>query len=409
MDNLLDRPDIEQFLRRQTFDKTLQPVREAFTLPPDLYRLADFHAVESDKISGHAWVCVGYTSQISTPGMMLTTTVANQPIVITRDKAGFVRGFYNVCRHRASLLVTKDQKAERFRCPYHSWTYDLAGKLISCPLFAEDKSFNKEDYGLLPVRVETWGCFVFVNLDDKAQPLSEYLGDLPHHYKNFPLDELVLVKRKKYEINANWKLIAENFLEYYHLPWVHPELCEVAAIDMHQRNQGTGMYMSFFASPLLRGNTPLDADFLPAMPGLLPVEQESGYFPFVFPNLAMFLLPHHLFVLLMRPTSIDKTEEYGDLLVHKSLLFDPAHEEKLEAIFSFYDMVNVQDITAVERVQQGIRAKAYQGGRMCYRFEEPVHRFQNMVIDFLVGERRIHLGDHENLKNGSINSEGDIR
>lgn len=376
------------------FASCLRPVEQALTLPPDLYRRSEWFTQENDKVFGHAWVCVGYTSQVNEPGKMLTTTVAQQPIVVTRDKHGNLRGFYNVCRHRGSILVESSQKLERFRCPYHSWTYDLTGKLQNCPLFTHDHSFVKEDYNLVPVRVEQWGCFIFVALDNNVEPLHDYLGDLPSQYHNFPLDELVLVKRKHYGINANWKLIAENFLEYYHLPWVHPELCEVTAIDMHKRNQGTGMYMSFFASPLLQGNTPLDADFLQAFPNLSAEEQTSGYFPFVFPNVAMFLLPHHLFVLLMNPTSIDHTDEYGDLLVHRDLLVEPGHEQKLEQIFSFYDMVNMQDIVAVERVQRGIRAQAYAGGRMCYRFEEPVHRFQNMVIDFITGQRRVHHGDH---------------
>jgi choline monooxygenase len=381
----------EKFCERATYVSTRASVDSAITLPPDVYRRRDVFPLEHDRVFGHAWVCVGYTSQVDAPGKMLTATVAGQPVVITKDRDGILRGFYNVCRHRGSIIITSDDKFERFRCPYHSWTYDLTGKLLHCPLFTTE--INKDDYGLLPIRVERYGCFIFVTLDARAEPLSDFLGDLPSIYSRFPLDELVLVKRKHYAIDANWKLIAENFLEYYHLPWVHPELCTVSAIDMHKRNQGSGMYMSFYASPLLKGNTPLDSDYLPAMPGLDDNEQSSGYFPFVFPNLAMFLFPHHLFVLLMRPTSIDRTEEWGDILVHPNLFDEKDHQAKLEEIFKFYDMVNQQDIVAVERVQQGIRAQAYPGGRMCYRFEEPVHRFQNMWIDFMVGERRTYPAD----------------
>jgi len=387
---------LDRFLQAKTYEKTRRDVTRATTLPPEIYRLKDFHPIESEKVFGRAWVCVGYSCQVDLPGKTLTASVAQQPIVITRDKQGVLRGFFNVCRHRGSLLVTNDSKVERFRCPYHSWTYDLTGKLRKCPLFTDSddgKVFNKDDYHLLPIRVEQFGCFIFANLDRDAEPLSDYLGDLPHHYRNFPLSEFVLYKRKAYSINANWKLVAENFLEYYHLPWVHPELCEVTAIDMHKRNQGAGMYMSFYASPLLKGRTPLDADYLPAMPGLSETEANSGYFPFIFPNLATFILPHHVFVLTMKPTSIDHTHEFGDLLVHSSLLTHPLVEEKCEEIFRFYDMVNLQDISAVERVQQGIQARAYQGGRMSYRFEEPVHRFQNMIIDYLTNEKRQYPAD----------------
>lgn len=374
---------------QSAFQKTRLPVEQATTLPPETYRSQDYYHLESQKLFGHSWVCIGYTCQVDQPGKMLTAMVDHQPIVVTRDKQNILRAFYNVCRHRGSILVEENNKVDRFRCPYHSWTYDLTGKLQNCPLF-NNAHFQKEAYDMLPVRVSTWGCFIFVNLDNNAQPLSDYLGDIATRYKNFPLHELVIVKRKNYEIQANWKLIAENFLEYYHLPWVHPELCEVTAIDMHKRNQGPGMYMSFYASPLLQGNTPLDAGYLPSMPGLNDEEQNSGYFPYVFPNIAMFLLPHHLFVLLPKPTSPNTTQEFGDLLVHPSVL---GETDKLDEIFKFYDMVNIQDIVAVERVQRGIQARAYTGGRMCNRFEEPVHRFQNMVIDFVTGERRAYVGD----------------
>jgi choline monooxygenase len=321
---------------------------------------------------------------------MLRAQVGGQPLVITRNKEGILRAFYNVCRHRGSLLVLEDKKHERFRCPYHSWTYDLDGTLLGCPLFElekDEKKFNKNNYGLLPVRVSQYGCFIFVCLSQKTEALSDYLGDMPRDYKNFPLEELRLVRRKKYNIRANWKLIAENFLEYYHLPWVHPELCEVVPLEMHKRNQGAGMYMSFFASPLAQSNSSLDAAALLPMPGLTQKEQESGYFPFVFPNVAMFLLPHHLFSLILKPQGINLTQEYGDLLVHPSVFNDPEAQRKIDEIFAFYDMVNEQDIRAVERVQEGIMAQAYDGGRMCYRFEEPVHRFQNMAIDFLTNTR----------------------
>ncbi len=381
-----------RFSQAQYYQKTRASVEDAQTLPPDCYRDQEYHREESKKLFGHAWVCVGYSSQLSEAGQVIMANIGGQPIIITKDHDGMVRAFFNVCRHRASILVEAPGKITRFRCPYHSWTYDLRGKLLACPLF-DNHALDKNNYSLLPVRVEIWGCFIFATLDNNAEPLSDYLGDIVQDYKNFPLSELVLVRRKNYSIRANWKLVAENFLEYYHLPWVHPELCEVTAIDMHKRNQGAGMYMSFYAHPLLKSGSALDADYFPPMPHLNEKEKNAGYFPFVFPNLATFLLPHHLFVLLMDPVSSNETSESGDLLVHPSLLHEPDAQNKLDEIFKFYDMVNLQDIKAVERVQEGLKALSYPGGRMCHRFEEPVHRFQNMLIDFMTNERRSYPAD----------------
>ena len=132
---------------------------------------------------------------------------------------------------------------------------------------------------------------------------------------------------------------------------------------------------------------------LPVMPGLNPREAQSAYWILLFPNLALFLLPNHLFTLLFFPDGPGRTNESADLLVHPSALDVPDSAAKQDAILSFWGMVNQQDIAAVEGVQKGIQAKAYPGGRMCYRFEEPIHRFQNMVIDRMTSTDRIPAGD----------------
>jgi choline monooxygenase len=260
---------------------------------------------------------------------------------------------------------------------------------------SEAREFRKEDYGLLPVQAASWGCFLFVNLDPHARPLTEWLGDLPERYARYPLDDLQLVRRRPFQIKANWKLIAENFMEYYHLPWVHPELCNISGFKDHYRYQGPGMYTGMCTSPLSRDPSTVSFD-LPAMPGLNSTEAQSAYWILLFPNLALFLLPNHLFTLLYRPAGPGQTIESADLLVHPNALAEPDAEAKIDTILSFWAMVNQQDIGAVERVQQGLQTRAYPGGRMCYHFEEPIHRFQNMVIDRMVGQDRIPQGDPSN-------------
>ncbi|MCA9540615.1 MAG: aromatic ring-hydroxylating dioxygenase subunit alpha [Myxococcales bacterium] len=374
-----------------------KPVETGLSLDPVIYRSEAFHALEMERIWGRAWVCVGYTSQVAKTGDTIKGSVAGQPMFITRDQQGQLRAFYNVCRHRGSLVVLEDGPRKQIRCPYHSWAYSLDGRLTNTPLFKFETPGTaplcKEDHGLLPIRVETWGCFIFVNLDPDAMPLAEYLGDLPARYGNFPLDELVLVRRKHYEIGADWKIVSENFLEFLHLPWVHPELNTVTAVDIHYRNQGNGSYMSFCAGPLKQGGTSIDADYLPAMPGLNEEEKKTGYFPQVFPNLALFLMPNNVFALQMHPVGPGRTAETGDLLVHPSLLAEEGVEAKIDEVFAFYDLVNVQDVHAVQRVQAGMAVRVFKGGLYTWRYEEPLHRFQNMVADYMTGNPRVPGGD----------------
>lgn len=398
------RPD---YTHEDTYRQTRLPVELATTLIPDAYRSSDFQEIEQRQVFSKGWVCVGYTSQVKEPGDTLVASVGGQPVLITRDKAGKLHGFFNVCRHRGSQLVGQCGKHDVIRCPYHSWGYSLDGRLLGTPYFtgmdvSEEeralydcsgaKEFRKEDYGLLPLHADTWGCFVFVNLDPNARPLGEWLGDLPQRFGRYPLGELQLVRRAPFQIKANWKLIAENFMEYYHLPWVHPELCNISGFKDHHRYQGPGMYCGMCTSPLSSDPSVVTFD-LPVMPGLDATESQSAYWILLFPNLALFLLPNHLFTLLFFPDGAGQTIESADLLAHPSALAAPDGEAKLDGILSFWGMVNRQDIAAVEGVQRGLQAKAYPGGRMCYRFEEPIHRFQNMVIDLMTGRQHVPAGD----------------
>jgi choline monooxygenase len=231
-----------------------------------------------------------------------------------------------------------------------------------------------------------------VNLSPAPRPLAEWLGDLPTRLGRHPLHELKLVRRVPFRIGANWKLVAENFMEYYHLPWVHPELCNVSGFKDHYRYQGPGMYTGMATAPLTASPSTVTFD-LPTMPGLSGLEARSAFWILLFPNLALFLLPNHLFTLLFHPDGPGATVESADMLVHPNALEAPNAERAIDTILDFWAMVNRQDILAVERVQQGLQARAYPGGRMCYRFEEPIHRFQNMLIDRMTGTERVPPGD----------------
>ena len=206
---------------------------------------------------------------------MIVAEVAGRSIIVTRDKQGELRAFHNVCRHRAAKLLDDDTRAvrnNRIRCPYHSWTYDegqvpghAALRGLGHPEEAraafdmsEVKGFRQGGLRPLAVRAESWGFLVFVNLDPDAAPLTEQLGDLPERFSDYRLDEWRVVREKTYEVAANYKLIGENFLEYYHLPWVHPELVQVSRIEDHYRWQGPGLHSGFCTTPI-RQNTEEEA------------------------------------------------------------------------------------------------------------------------------------------------------
>ncbi len=400
----------EAYTREETYSQTRLPVSLATTLIPDAYTSDEFFAIEQERVFGTSWVAVACTSELERPGDLLVTDVAGQSVVVVRNKAGELRAFFNVCRHRGARLLDEGagHVEKHVKCPYHSWAYDLDGCCLGTPLFEDSgipeeeqgifdmtdvQAFDKRDYGLLPVRVESWGCLVFVNLDADAAPLAAELGDLPRRLAGYRLEEWEVARTKRYEIGANYKLVGENFMEYYHLPWVHPGLVKVSPMKSHYRWQGPGMYTGMTTTPIAQNTGEGGWKGLPPIDGLDEPDSVSARFVWLFPSLAINVLPNHVFLMLARPERPGQTSELTYLLTHPASMSSPNVEEEVDQLATFWDKVNREDIEIVERVQQGLGIKAYTGGRMCYRFEEPVHRFQNMVIDRMLGIRRVPAGD----------------
>lgn len=401
----------EDFIKEETYKYTRAPVEAALTLIPEAFTSEEFFRIEQERIFGNSWVAVGCTSQVSKAGETIVTPVAGQSIIITRNKQGELRAFYNVCRHRGAKMLDEGCTAlrgSRIRCPYHSWGYNLDGDCIGTPLFEgsdipEDQrgifdmggvqKFDRADYSLFPIHVDSWGFLVFVNLSEEPAPLAEQLGDLPQRFENYRLDEWVMKREVEFIFKANYKLVGENFMEYYHLPWVHPELIKVSRMEDHYRWQGAGMYTGMTTWPIAQNSDDGGWLGLPPMNGLNGTNQESARFIWLFPNVAISVMPNHSFVMITKPEAPAYTIEQTYMLCHPDSLQNETAEAELDQLVEFWRLVNLQDIDIVERVQAGLSMKPYRGGRMCYHFEEPVHRYQNMVIDKMVGLERIPPGD----------------
>lgn len=405
-----DQPAAD-YTSEATYAQTRLPVDWAATLIADAYRSPAFYAIEQQRVFAGSWLAVGCAADVARPGDVLVASVAGQSILITRNRQGQLRAFYNVCRHRGAQLIDAPCHVSRIRCPYHSWGYDLDGNCVGTPLFEglgippeqqaifdmrDVKAFDRADYGLFPVRVASWGGMLFVNLDGQAMPLVAWLGDLPTRLGGYALEEWTVQRRQPYHFKANWKLVAENYMEYYHLPWVHPELIQVSRMEDHYRYQGPGMYTGMTTSPVSPNTERGGWLALPPKRGLSAADAISGRFVWLFPNLALSILPNHVFVMLLTPDGPLATHEQTFLLSHPDSLAAPGAQAELDSLLEFWDLVNRQDIAVVERVQAGLANTVYTGGRMCYKFEEPLHRFQNMLIDRMVGVvDRVPGGDTE--------------
>src|SRR5437868_7358697 len=199
-------------------------VRNSWTLPADVY--LDQALLERKKqfLFGRTWQIVGRRDQVASPGDYFTAELAGEPLLIARGSDGVLRGFYNVCRHRAGPPAEGCGSRKVFRCGYHGWTYGLDGRLLSAPEFEGVENFSATEFGLRPVRCEEWKHWVFVNLNAEAEPLLPALRELPQQLQRFNIDATKVCERREYLMECNWKAYVDNYLEGYHLPSVHPGL-----------------------------------------------------------------------------------------------------------------------------------------------------------------------------------------
>ena len=189
-------------------------------LAPAAYTDPGLLSRELDRIFARSWQFAGAASQLAAHGDYLAADIAGEPVVLTND-GGSLRALSAVCRHRAGAVAIGCGHARALRCAYHGWAYGLAGELRGCPGMEQTVGFDKAGNGLVPVRIDTWGGFLFVNFDDDAPSLSEYLGDMPAVLAAYDCENLVLTRTRTHIVDCNWKIHIENAMEEYHLPSVH--------------------------------------------------------------------------------------------------------------------------------------------------------------------------------------------
>jgi Rieske 2Fe-2S family protein len=341
------------------------------TLPGSAYLSDEQFARETERILHRDWFLVGREEALGAVGACVRVDVAGESVLIVRTRTGELRGFYNVCRHRgAQLIDDTDSRSESIRlkgsirCPYHAWTYGLDGALRHAPFLTESDGLRRDQLGLYPVAVETWGGFVFVNLTPAEVTAERSLGStlaaVMARTANYPLAALRTVETISYEVPANWKVIVENYNECYHCGPVHPELCEVVPAF----KRGGGRSLDWEAGvPHRDGATTFTfsgtTDREP-FPGLSEAERERHKGELVYPNLMLSLSADHVVAFSLWPIDPGHTRIECAFLFHPVEIakrtFDPS-----DAI-AFWDLVNRQDWQVCASVQRGMRSRAFRYG-----------------------------------------------
>jgi choline monooxygenase len=392
-------------------------IARAWTLSARLYTDPSVFADEKEKIFARTWQVVGHASQVARPGDFFTTELIGEPLVFVRGVDGLLRGFYNVCRHRAGPPAGFPAEAcgsrKLFRCAYHGWTYSLDGSLLNATETEGIEGFRAEDFALMPVRTEEWFSLIFANLNPDAPPLRESLGELPKQAEKFPFAEMKLFERRTYDMKCNWKTYVDNYLEGYHLPNVHPGLNReldynayvvephIGQLEAEGREESRGGssperfsgssperfsgssperfsgYVRQF-SPI-RGAQPGDAT--PRRYQEAREDLTTDYF-WIFPNWMLNCYPDNVSLNIVLPVEPERTLAIFEWYLPESAHGSPAAKASVE----FSDQIQIEDVAICEAVQKNLRSRSYSRGRFSAKQEKGVHAFHRMYAAAMATE-----------------------
>lgn len=339
---------------------------KASTIPSTWYFGDDSLKQDKEKVFYRSWNLVGRQDQVAIPGDYFTTSICDESLIIVCGNDHEVRGFYNVCRHRAGHLATGAGNSKVLRCQYHSWTYDLGGKLQTAPEFQGVKNFDIDNCKLPEVEVRTWGPLVFAAIDP-AMTFEEFTGTAPADLKNCHLEKMKFFMRKDYPLKANWKVYVDNYLEGYHLPTVHPELCK--ELD----------YKNYIVDTSFRWYSTQDAPPRETAKLYAGGDRPGAYYYWMFPNL-MFNIYQGMFQTnTILPISDAETIVRFDWFVREDD-FDEV-TKKMPDLIKFSDLLQIEDAEICERVYQNLKSRSYSQGRFSVKRENGVHQFHGLLSE----------------------------
>ena len=337
---------------------------------------------ERERIWFGGWVCLGRAEEIARAGDYIVHDLAGESIFVVRNLASELRAFYNVCAHRGTRILDEEPACghlgKAVKCPYHAWSYDFDGRLIGTPNVHEDEAFERANHPLHAVAIDEYAGFVFVSLNADAAPLLEALTASTEKitdFERYRLGELRVARRLVYEVEANWKILVENFDECLHCPTIHPEL--VKLVPLYRLGEvwdgeapDGGNWMRDDASSFTITGT----SGLPPLPGLEDADRHLYFGAHQFPNLMVNLHPDAVMTYLLEPRSPSHTTVTSEFLFRPETIampdFDPS------PVVELWDLISRQDWAVCERAQRGVASRAYRSGvyprndRLLFDFNE---------------------------------------
>ena len=335
-------------------------LEHAHALPARYYFGEAMLEREHEAVFARSWQLVAHREQLVEPGDHVVEMIGKVPILVVRGKDGVLRAFPNVCRHRAGPLALCNGKgANALHCKYHGWTYTLEGQLRSAPEMQGAKDFEVADIRLPPLRVHEWQGLVFVALDAGVAPFEEVYAGIVERIAPIDLSAMRYLRRETYDIDCNWKVYIDNFLEGYHLPHVHPGLCKV--LDYRAYDTELFPWQILQTSPLRDS-------------GEIYGEGEAFYYQ-IYPNIMLNIMPGRLQTNRVLPLGPGRCRVEFDFYYAQ----DDKAQSRIARDAEFSDEVQLEDVAICEAVQHGLASGTYDAGRLCPKRESGVWHFHNLL------------------------------
>ena len=341
------------------------PLERASTIPGSWYTDPRIAERERETVWSKSWVMIGRAAEVAEPGQYLTAELAGEPIVAVRGADGVLRAFFNVCRHHAAAVMTAPcGRADKLRCPYHGWTYDLTGRLRGVPEFGGVERFDRDETGLVPIGgVDVWEHFVFVHLAADPPPLAQHLGALVAQAAPCGLGALAFCERREYVLNCNWKVFVDNYLDGgYHVPHLHAGLDSILAYTDYTIE--TFERFCLQASPIKDGGDAMTAS----------VRAGAAKYWWLYPNVMFNWYAGYLDTNLVIPLGVDRVKVVFDFYFD-----DLTQAERNRQSMAVSERIQDEDHAICESVQRGLSSRAYGAGRLSVRREAGEHLFHRLL------------------------------
>ncbi|MBR8071614.1 Rieske 2Fe-2S domain-containing protein [Burkholderia cenocepacia] len=345
---------------------------DARAMPPGVYTSPEFLEREQQTLFRNEWLCMGRASALPNPGDYLTAEIAGQPIIVIRRDDGTLRAMSNVCLHRMSTLLEGRGNVRRIVCPYHAWNYSLDGDLRAAPMMDRQDGFCKDSYKIPQVRCEIWQGWVYVTLNEEASPVAAQLKELDELIVNYDMASYVETFHEEHVWDTNWKILAENFMESYHLPMLHR-----ATVGPHSRLDEMecppGLPAFNYHWITKEASLPI-GNAHPDNTRLQGQWRKTTALLAIYPTHLVTLTPGYFWYLVLQPLGVDRVHiRFGGGL-SPEFIDDPKAAEYMATLKKLLDEVNLEDRRGVEAVFRGVHAPLAKPGHLSH-LERPNYDF----------------------------------